>query len=289
MGVVTQIDWDQCRERLLTNIEYKLRSDDIVYGVPRGGQHVAAMLASRYKITDDADAATVFVDDIIDSGKTCQDYKNKFGRQFYALVDKRLDADREAGFVVFPWEKARNDSGVDDNVRRLLQYIGEDPDREGLIETPQRVVSALRELTCGYRDDPASILAKRFSDTTDEMIAVTDIEVWSMCEHHMLPFHGKAHVAYVPNDQVVGLSKIARLVDCFARRLQIQERLTQQIAEALMTHVQPKGAAVVIEATHLCMAMRGVNKPSRMSTSALLGCMRETGPRQEFFSLCKRR
>jgi GTP cyclohydrolase I len=141
-------------------------------------------------------------------------------------------------------------------------------------------------MTAGYEEDPRHILACTFKETYDEMVVVSGVEFWSLCEHHMLPFHGKATVGYVPDGKVVGLSKLARLVHCFARRLQIQERMTQQIAMAMMEHLAPKGAGVILEATHLCMAARGVRTPSTMTTSAMYGCMFENpSARAEFLHL----
>ena len=175
-----------------------------------------------------------------------------------------------------------------DIVRALLTHVGEDPDREGLRETPRRVEQALRFLTEGYRKSLDQVLNNAlYSVSYDEMVIVKDIEVFSLCEHHLLPFFGKAHVAYVPNKKVLGLSKLPRLVDIFARRLQIQERLTYQIAQAIEEKIQPQGVGVVIEARHLCMMMRGVEKQhSRAVTSAMLGVFREKKQtRDEFLSL----
>jgi len=173
-------------------------------------------------------------------------------------------------------------------VRQQLAAIGEDPDREGLVKTPYRVVKAWQELFAGYGQDPAVILATDFAaDGYNEMIVCKDIEFYSTCEHHMLPFTGVAHVGYIPNERVVGLSKLARLVDCFARRLQLQERLTESICRALEQYVQPKGAGVVIDARHFCMICRGARKQqARMVTSSLRGLFLEGNPRAEFLSLC---
>jgi len=174
-------------------------------------------------------------------------------------------------------------------VRTILLYLGEDPDREGLKDTPKRVIKAWDEMTEGYGLEPETILATAFQpDGYDEMVLCRDIEFYSTCEHHMLPFSGVAHVAYVPSRRVVGLSKMARLVDCFARRLQIQERLTRQIADTMQAVLKPKGVGVVVQARHLCMACRGVMKQrSTMVTSALLGVMRKPEARNEFLSLVK--
>ncbi len=179
---------------------------------------------------------------------------------------------------------------IADLVRQMIVQLGEDPNREGLRRTPERFEKALRFLTSGYRQDPAKILnGAMFSVTYDEMVVVKDIEVYSLCEHHLLPFFGKCHVAYIPNKKVVGLSKIARLVNMYARRLQIQERLTSQIAQTLEDQLSPQGVGVIVEARHLCMVMRGVEKQnSAAMTSAMLGVFRENKQtRDEFLSLIR--
>ena len=179
---------------------------------------------------------------------------------------------------------------IADLVRRMLQLIGENPDRDGLRHTPERFEKALRFLTSGYHQDPKKLLnGAMFSVCYDQMVLVKDIEVYSLCEHHMIPFFGKCHVAYIPDKKVVGLSKIPRLVNMFARRLQIQERLTNQIASAIQQEISPFGVGVVVEARHLCMVMRGVEKQnSQTVTSAMLGAFRENvQTREEFLSLIR--
>ena len=173
-------------------------------------------------------------------------------------------------------------------VRRELELVGEDPNREGLVRTPARVAKSLRFLTQGYDSSPEEVVGTCvFKEEHDNMIMVRDIELYSLCEHHMLPFFGKAHVAYIPNGKIVGLSKIPRIVDVYARRLQVQERLTEQIAEGLCRVLRPSGVGVVIEAYHLCMMMRGVEKQnSKTITSALRGAFREDPKtRDEFLRL----
>ena len=180
---------------------------------------------------------------------------------------------------------------MQDIIRQLLAELGEDPSREGLLDTPKRVEKALAFLTSGYATDvDATLNNALFSVDYNEMVIVRDIDFYSLCEHHLLPFFGKCHVAYIPQGRVLGLSKIPRLVDIFARRLQIQERLTNQIAETLREKVDPLGVAVVMEATHLCMAMRGVEKQNSYTiTSAMLGVFREDArTRMEFLELIKR-
>jgi GTP cyclohydrolase I len=177
-------------------------------------------------------------------------------------------------------------------VREMIVRLGEDPGREGLIRTPERVAKAMQFLVRGYQEDPEALLRKAlFTVTYDEMVIVKDIEMFSLCEHHLLPFFGKVHVAYIPKGKVMGLSKIPRLIEIFSRRLQIQERLTTQIAEAIQHAVEPQGVGVVIEARHLCMMMRGVEKQhSSAVTSSMLGCFRdEEETRTEFLSLIRQR
>jgi len=180
----------------------------------------------------------------------------------------------------------------EDHVRALLRTIGEDPDREGLVKTPERVTRALEFLTKGYQEDPAAILnSALFSEEYSEMIVLKDLDFFTLCEHHMLPFFGKAHVAYIPSNKILGLSKLARLFEVFARRLQVQERLTTQVAHSLMTAIDPQGVGVVVEAEHLCMRMRGVEKQnSVVVTSCMLGTFRDRQEtREEFMTLIRSR
>ena len=178
-----------------------------------------------------------------------------------------------------------------DLVAEQLSLVGEDPDREGLIKTPERVAKAMQFLTAGYSQSPADVVGDAvFAEDHRSMVLVRDIELYSLCEHHMLPFFGKCHVAYIPNGRIVGLSKLPRIVDVFARRLQVQERLTEQIADAIDEVLSPQGVGVVIEAEHLCMMMRGVEKQnSRTLTSALRGSFRDDArTRDEFLRLAHR-
>jgi GTP cyclohydrolase IA len=199
---------------------------------------------------------------------------------------KSGDKMSEATEIIIP--DIKGEETIADLVRKMLTLIGEDPNREGLRRTPERFERALRYLTSGYRQDPEKLLnGAMFSVCYDNMVVVKDIELYSLCEHHLLPFFGKCHVAYIPNKKVVGLSKIARLVNMYARRLQIQERLTSQVAKAIQEKLSPEGVGVVIEARHLCMVMRGVEKQhSAAVTSAMLGAFRENKQtRDEFLSL----
>lgn len=277
-----------------------ITADEVVhvYPVPRGGIPVVyalMSLADGVKITDDPRKADFFVDDIVDSGRTRQRYAVEYpGVPFYALIDKTdPDCEYKDDWVVFPWESQyEQDTSLHDNIVRLIQYIGENPEREGLKETPQRVSKAWEYWTSGYGKSAGEIL-KSFRDGSpekcDEMVVVKDIPVYSKCEHHLADIFGTATVAYIPNGQIVGLSKISRLVDMFARRLQVQERLTNQIAEALQTHLNPLGVGVIIKARHMCMESRGICQQGHYTiTSALRGVIRkDPQARAEFMELAK--
>ena len=174
-------------------------------------------------------------------------------------------------------------------LRSIIEYIGEDPDREGLVATPDRMIRSWKELFSGYGKEPKDILTVFDAENHDQMVLLKNIEIYSMCEHHFLPFVGKAHIAYIPRDKIVGISKLARIAEIYARRLQVQERLTDQIANCIVENIDPLGVGVVIEAQHLCMKSRGVEKQhSVMVTSALRGCFKdEPGVREEFLGLIK--
>lgn len=182
----------------------------------------------------------------------------------------------------------KKDIEFEDAVKKMMFYVGEDPSREGLLDTPKRVRKAYEFIYGGYKEDPKEILSSAlFSSSNDEMVLIKDIEFYSTCEHHLLPIIGRVHVAYIPDGKVVGLSKIPRVVDVFARRMQIQEQLTEQIADAIMSTIEPKGVAVVIVARHMCMEMRGVEKINSTTTSSALRGLfkKDEKTRSEFFSL----
>lgn len=262
-----------------------------IYPIPRGGVPAAFLIGTflkcNYRFIDTPEGADVFVDDLIDSGRTCEKYAEQFpGIPFVALIDKRIEP--EWGWVVFPWE-ASEEKSIEDNIVRLLQYVGEDAERGGLQETPARVAKAWKHWTSGYSMDAASIL-KVFEDGAEnynQMVLVKDIPIYSHCEHHLAAIIGTASIAYIPNGKIVGLSKLSRLADMFARRLQVQERLTSQIADALVEHLQPLGVGVIVKARHLCMESRGVCQQGHHTvTSALRGVIEsESQARDEFLRL----
>lgn len=270
---------------------------NVVYGVPRGGMCACMALGSEVQTTHLPDCATIILDDIVDSGTTRERYREEFPEiPFAALVDK-IGEDAEHfkdTWIVFPWEahvldgRPMEEEGPTDNVVRLLNFIGEDPKRDGLRDTPRRVLKALQEMTAGYYMDAKEILGRVFEQEHDEMIISKGIRFSSLCEHHMLPFTGVAAVGYVPSGgKIVGLSKLARVVNVFARRLQVQERLTSQIADAVQDALSPQGVAVVMKAHHSCMGCRGANQPdSEMVTSCMYGLFREdAAARAEFLRL----
>lgn len=274
-----------------------------IYGIPRGGCHVASFLAARgYGIADDINDANVVVDDLVDSGRTA-DTALSFASSseavyFDALLRKPTspkhrapNAKEVADWVVFPWERGLDavETSAEDAVVRLIERVGEDPNRSGLLRTPARVVKALGEMTEGYNIDPKSLCTVFTEPDADEMIVLQNISFVSLCEHHLLPFTGTAAVGYVPRDGlVIGVSKLARVVHTFARRLQIQERLTRQVAGFLMDYedLNPLGAGAVVKAHHSCMRCRGVREhDARMVTSATYGIIRDDAGRAEFLRL----
>lgn len=277
-----------------------------VYGIPRGGVPVALAALEPLRILfnnllprnainviDSPTLANVIVDDIYCTGKTRDLALSKAPRDagFYALYSQEgVKQEHGADWVVFPWEGDVLGS-AEDIPRRLLEFIGEDPDRGGLQETPARFLKAWSFWTKGYHERPEDVL-KVFADGAegvDELVLVKDIPVYSQCEHHLAPFFGKAHVAYIPNGRIVGLSKLSRLVDVYARRLQVQERLTTQVANALDTHLLPKGVGVVLECQHLCMESRGVQRAGAVTvTSAVRGVLKDdASARAEFLRLIR--
>lgn len=264
------------------------------YGVPRGGIAVAYCIAGNCEgvITDDPATADFIVDDLIDSGATRDHYLALYpNAKFIALYD--FSETPKERWLVFPWEVTRggDDDSATDIFTRLLEFVGEDPNREGLVETPKRMAKMFTEITSGYSEDPATYF-KTFEENAgdyDQMIMVGPIPFYSMCEHHLAPFFGDAWVAYIPDKRFAGISKFARTLDTFAKRLQIQERLTEQVASTVDECVKPLGVGVIIRARHLCMEMRGAKKPGAKTTTSSMKGVFLTDPkaRAEFLSLIK--
>lgn len=264
-------------ERTITwsEIKEKVRTLPVgrYYGVPRGGQYIAALLDP----VDTPDEADYIIDDLIDSGTTRDRYKALYpDKPFIALYEK-TDA-----WLVFPWEQAGSKE-IEENVLRIIEYY-DNPNREGLKETPKRYIKFLNE----FLSPPEFEFTCFENDGMDQMVVQSNIPFYSLCEHHLAPFYGMAHVAYVPQNKIVGLSKLARTVEYYSRRFQNQERITTQVANRLMQELDAKGVGVILEAEHLCVAMRGVKKPNtKTTTSALLGIFKEKETRNEFLHLIR--
>lgn len=271
-----------------------------IYGVPRGGIPAAYLVMHAYhqldtcgcSITDNPSTADYIIDDLIDSGATKRRYY-EHGAPFFALIDKKEQSVAyKPDWIVFPWEVGEDgDQSATDIPMRLLQFINEDVERGGLKETPARFLKAWQFWTSGYAKKPEDIL-KVFedgADNYDEMVLVKNIPLYSQCEHHLAPFFGVAHIAYIPNGKIVGLSKLSRIVDLFARRLQVQERLTNQISESINKHLEPTGVGVVLECRHLCMESRGICQQGHSTTtSSMHGAFKDnTATRLEFLKLIK--
>lgn len=264
------------------------------YPIPRGGVSAAYALGRVFPLTivDHPDSADFLFDDIIDSGATRDEWKRKFpDMPFFALINKRDKNgpySQKGNWIIFPWEGDAK-GGIEHNITRILQFIGDDPKREGLRDTPARVTKALEHWFSGYNKLPSEVI-KTFTDGADrydQMIVVKDIPIYSKCEHHMADIFGTVTIAYIPNGKIVGLSKLSRLTDIYAKRLQVQERLTQQIAESLYKVLEPEGVGVMIRARHMCMESRGIQQQGHHTvTSALLGAFKdEPATRAEFMSL----
>jgi len=247
------------------------------YGVPRGGQYLAAALGNPVDTPEEAD---YIIDDIIDSGATKRRYT-----ELYPTKPFLAPFIAESDWLVFPWEVNENPGA--DNITRLLQVIGEDPNREGLKETPHRYLKFMQEFLT-----PQPFKFTTFSgEAYDELVLSSNIPFFSMCEHHLAPFFGVAHIGYIPSDKIVGISKLPRTLDKFARRLQNQERITRQVAQELTEQLNPKGVAVVLEARHLCQEMRGIKKPGIMTTtSSMTGVFKDDlNARNEFLNLINKK
>ena len=286
-------------------VMFPTRTEITCFPVPRGGipaayalGEVGRSLGVLINLTDTPEDADFILDDLIDSGATRDKYADVWpDTPFFALVNKpyyraKSPLHELCDWLVFPWEHDPDkvtDSSADDIPVRLLQYIGEDVQRGGLLETPKRFLKAWKEKTVGYQQKPEDVL-KVFEDGAenyDEMIVVRDIEIESVCEHHLERVWGVAHIGYIPDGKIIGLSKFSRIADVFARRLQVQERLTVQICDAIEEHLKPLGVGVVIEARHACMEVRGIKRRGQTTvTSALRGVFKEDGnARAEFLKL----
>lgn len=284
---VTWVDIQDEAERLAARWPDDIES---VYGVPAGGAPVACLVARHLgvSVVDQPGRGTLVVDDLVDSGATLARYENHHTdalfRKPHSPVHLAPHARTLDGWLAFPWE---HDQAPTDSVTRILQHIGEDPTREGLVETPRRFLSALTEATAGHDIDVGALLSVQFDEKHDQMVVLSGIEFASLCEHHLSPFRGVVTVGYIPSNRVVGLSKLARVVEAFARRLQVQERMTDQIADALNDYLEPVGVGVVVTAHHTCMGNRGVRKhQAEMTTSSMSGALRhDTAARAEFLAM----
>jgi len=276
---------------------------DAVYGVPAGGLFPAFVISRELELplAEEITEKTLVVDDLIDSGKTMLSLRKKHGNFDIAVVyikggDISIEGVVVGEILSDEWIDLPHEGfevPIENNVIRLLQYLGEDVKREGLVDTPKRVIKSYKEIYGGYGKKVKDIITVFESEGFDEMVLLKDIEFFSTCEHHMLPFFGKAHVAYIPgkSGKIVGISKLARIVDIFARRLQNQERLTQQIVDAIEKHLEPLGVAVVIEAQHFCMKARGVAKhEAKMKTAHMTGVFKDNldNSRHEFYKLIEK-
>jgi len=275
-----KISWKEIYKNLdlLINDMFDKHKTLKIYGVPRGGQFISGI--SGYAV-DTPEQANVIVDDLYDSGTTYKKWKAKYpDKDFYFLFDKRKKK-YKGRWLEFPWEQS-GDIEVEENVIRLLEYFGQDANREGLKETPKRYVKFFKEFLNPPEWKPTTFSAEGY----DQMIVQTNIPFHSLCEHHIAPFFGNGHIAYIPNKKIIGLSKLARTLETFSRRLQNQERITNQVVDFLMKELEPKGVGCVIKAKHMCMEMRGVKKhDTYTTTSALRGVFENKQVKDEFFKL----
>ncbi|QDP63657.1 MAG: putative GTP cyclohydrolase 1 [Prokaryotic dsDNA virus sp.] len=252
-------------DKILNQLENKKHK---AYGIPRGGQVVVGMLGfcnEKIQVVEDPEQADIIVDDLYDSGTTYEKWKKKYpNADFYFLFDKR-EKEYKGKWLEFPWENS-GDKEVEENVIRLLEYFGEDATREGLQDTPKRYVKFFKE----FLSPPKWNCTTFEGEGYDEMIVQNNIPFHSLCEHHIAPFFGHGTIAYIPNKRIVGLSKLARTLETFARRLQNQERITMQVADFLEKELQPRGVAVILKAKHMCMEMRGVKKHNTWTTTSIM-------------------
>ena len=293
-----KISWQQFNDDCVI-LKDKLQKASVshIYPVPKNGAYVAGRISansanSKFQLIvklnpKDIDFRTVIVDDLIDSGKTLNQFPNNKKAVLYVKNKNKKKVDyyvREIeGWIQFPWE---SDDEMEKSIERQLQYIGEDISRDGLEGTAKRVLKSWSHLYSGYSKNPKDHLKVFEKGSYDQMVLLKDIEFYSTCEHHLQPFFGRAHIAYLPGKKVIGISKLARILETFSRRLQIQERIGEQITDFLMKELGAKGAACVLKAKHFCMMARGVEKKnSVMITSSLKGAFRKSEVRAEFLNL----
>jgi len=284
------ISWKQVKQI----VKQVKKEYEYVLGISRGGIPVATLIGGNVKIIDPytdvsefKDKKVLIVDDIWDTGATLQYFQKQLPKaDIFYLVKKENKDD----WYVFPWEtKEDTEGGLEKSCLGILRAVKEDPLREGLLETPKRFAKAWKFWASGYDKDPKEIMKVFSSPGIDQLIIVPKIDFYSHCEHHIAPFYGQVHIGYVPNGKVLGVSKFARLTEIYARRLQIQERLAQQIANDIMKYLKPQGVGVIIRGIHLCMRSRGIEKQNaKMVTSVMLGKFRKNAAlRNEFISLIK--
>lgn len=288
-------EFDRMGRELAQKIRKKGKKYRNLYAVPRGGHLLGLILSDELKLPIEIDKSdirkdTLIVDDLIDSGKTLSEFKDNDKAVLYVKHGKKKLAtyylQETDAWVKFPDEK---DDEVQDHITRVMQYIGEDTQREGLIETPKRVQRAIDEIFAGYKQNPKDLMKTFTQGTCKEMVILKNCEFYSTCEHHMFPFFGHISIGYLPNKKVIGISKLARLVDLYSKRMQIQERMTTEIADTIMKELDAKGVYVVCEGVHFCMRSRGVKKQdASMITSAVRGVFqKDAKARQEFLTLIK--
>jgi len=274
-----KVTWDEIYAKIKTLKESLVKKDKI-YGIPRGGQIVAGLTGMA---VDTPEEANIIVDDLYDSGATYKKWHKKYpDKEYCFLYNKKFE--HQNTWIEFPWEE-KGEKEVEENVVRLLEYFGEDTNREGLQDTPKRYIKFFKE----FLSPPKWNCTTFDSEGYDEMIVQTNIPFHSLCEHHIAPFFGEGHIAYIPNKRIVGLSKLARTLETFARKLQNQERITNQVAEFLHNELKPQGIAVVLKAKHMCMEMRGVKKHgTHTTTSKMIGVFKDDSKaRNEFLNLIK--
>ena len=295
-----QYTWDEVYDAAKEVADYIIKNSELgkilIYGIPRGGWLAAMAVSTHYPsrlhLTGNPEDAHWIIDDIMDSGTTIERFDEEYSGKQLAVIVRHTEhsADVELPvftaletneWVEFPWEAAtlvqEASETIEDNVRRILQAIGEDSKRSGLVDTPARVARMYKEVFGGYKDDYKKYLARTFdAEGSDGIVMVNDITFFSYCEHHMVPFYGTCHIAYIPKDKIVGISKLPRVVRVFSRRLQVQEKLTNQIAHAINEELDCQGVAVWMKAKHMCMSMRGIeNTTAETVTLQTLGIFRD--------------